>query len=501
MADLSQTLNAPLSNPITGIASKEKEPLKMDDVYSKLGVSPVEKKIKEELKLTEPFRKDIETREKELAKSEGELKDIEIQSKLKEAEGKVAADVEYAKEMERKETRRQLKEAEQEYSKPFVPTQETAQDLAAMFSLINVIGFAFGGGGKQNAQVALSAMNGMLEGHRLGRDDVYKREKDTFEENLKVLKNKIDGLVREMEYAAEIAKTNHELGYNKAIESALKYESTFTKDLIVKQGIIKGGLESALDLKKSIDEVIKRQREHENAVELKNLEVKNRLGASGELYALHSRYGIPQEEVVRLGKEEIGPVAGSIESARVTSELADLLEKNPTAAGIAGQYLNKIDKYIPSRYDNSDALSMSTLIKNSIDGDTDVKGTEDDITQARIIAKKALDVINARAIAVSKRLLVAELKMQKEVLDPATMSGKSAPKVYKNLAAGDLEKNIRYGLSENTINNLKKQLNIPMEAKPTIEQTKKVVRTGVVQSGPNQGKTIVEYSDGTREYK
>ena len=45
----------------------------------------------------------------------------------------------------------------------FAPSKENLQDQAALFSLINVIGFAIGAGGKQHAQQAMSAMNGMLE--------------------------------------------------------------------------------------------------------------------------------------------------------------------------------------------------------------------------------------------------------------------------------------------------------------------------------------------------
>ena len=74
----------------------------------------------------------------------------------------------------------------------FIPSKENAQDLAALFSLMNVIGFAIGAGGKQNAQAAMSAMNGMLEGHQKGRADLYKQQKDIFETNQKLLDKKID---------------------------------------------------------------------------------------------------------------------------------------------------------------------------------------------------------------------------------------------------------------------------------------------------------------------
>jgi hypothetical protein len=56
----------------------------------------------------------------------------------------------------------------------FVPTKDTVQDVAALFSLIGVIGT---GSWRQRPSVILSplisAMNGMLEGWQKGRSDLY----------------------------------------------------------------------------------------------------------------------------------------------------------------------------------------------------------------------------------------------------------------------------------------------------------------------------------------
>lgn len=81
----------------------------------------------------------------------------------------------------------------------FIPTQENAQDMAALFSLMNVIGFAIGSGGKTHAQQAMSAMNGMLEGHQKGRDDLYRQQRNIFEINQKQLDKKIDDLYKFMQ--------------------------------------------------------------------------------------------------------------------------------------------------------------------------------------------------------------------------------------------------------------------------------------------------------------
>jgi len=74
----------------------------------------------------------------------------------------------------------------------FVPTKENAQDLAQLFTYISLVGFGIGKGGRGSAQAAMSAMTGMMEGHMKGRDDLYKREKDIFETNIKLLKDKLE---------------------------------------------------------------------------------------------------------------------------------------------------------------------------------------------------------------------------------------------------------------------------------------------------------------------
>jgi hypothetical protein len=104
--------------------------------------------------------------------------------------------------------RQELKSTEDKLSQPFTPTQENFQDLATMFSLVGVLGFAIGAGGKGNSIAAMNAMNGMMEGHQQGRQDKYQREKAIFDENTKALKIKIDALGRRMEEIAKIAQTD-----------------------------------------------------------------------------------------------------------------------------------------------------------------------------------------------------------------------------------------------------------------------------------------------------
>lgn len=109
----------------------------------------------------------------------------------------------------------------------FVPSKEDAGDLGLLFTLTNILGFAVGA--KGNAQAALSAMNGMLEGHRKGREDLYKREKDEFDKNFKVLVEKQKTLRQEMEDAIKLMQTDKEAGVQAAHLAAIRSGSDIVK--------------------------------------------------------------------------------------------------------------------------------------------------------------------------------------------------------------------------------------------------------------------------------
>ena len=133
--------------------------------------------------------------------------------------------------MELQTARNELKNA------AFVPSKDNARDMATMFSLIGVIGMAIGGEGKISAFNTMGAMNGMLEGYQKGRADVYKREKDVFEKNLKILQGKVTILQSELQDALQTYRTNRELGEQKADIAFAKAGSKIGDAILKKQGI------------------------------------------------------------------------------------------------------------------------------------------------------------------------------------------------------------------------------------------------------------------------
>ena len=73
-------------------------------------------------------------------------------------------------------------------SKPyeeFKPTQETMSGFAALGSLLMVAGGMMGTGGKMAGIGAMNNIAGMLKGYQTGRQDLYEKERQQYESNMK----------------------------------------------------------------------------------------------------------------------------------------------------------------------------------------------------------------------------------------------------------------------------------------------------------------------------
>jgi hypothetical protein len=133
-------------------------------------------------------------------------------------------------------SRAEYKQALEAKAKPFIPHEENAQDLIALFGLLNVVGFAIGAGGKEYSQAAMSAMNGMLEGHQKGREDLYKKEKSIFETNQKQLDSRIKQLLAFMQ-DNELLTNMDKTARDQAIQGKfLEDGATFLSDYYKKNG-------------------------------------------------------------------------------------------------------------------------------------------------------------------------------------------------------------------------------------------------------------------------
>ena len=149
--------------------------------------------------------------------------------------------------------RKALGEAREKFQEmAFVPTKETAQDLAAMFSLISVVGMVVG---KGNAQLAMSAMNGMLEGHQKGKADLYKKEQIQFDKNFKAMQAKISTLEKQVTEAMELKQYDKEAGEQEINMALAQAESPLLKAMKDKQGDV-AVLNAVRGVRKDVDTLV-----------------------------------------------------------------------------------------------------------------------------------------------------------------------------------------------------------------------------------------------------
>jgi len=223
---LTEALRTNLGSPVMGGDFGSPAPTK------RIGPSPEEDlaKAEGEIKNTLTKREDLTTqlgkavtaqvdydlKEKAFGAEQQSIAAKKSQSLLSDLESKFVNSPEY------KEYQSNADKTAEELT--FKPSQENAQTLALVFSVISASGFLLGGLNKKNALSAMYAMNGLTEGYAKGREDLFKQQRQTFETNvkamqdrMKVLKDKLDVGIKtlardkergELEIQAAMAEAN-----------------------------------------------------------------------------------------------------------------------------------------------------------------------------------------------------------------------------------------------------------------------------------------------------
>ncbi len=149
----------------------------------------------------------------ETLQAEKEILQAEQAQKVAGLESKQASLQKEATELSDMPERQTLKQAQEGLkNSAFIPTKDNAEDIATFFSLMGIVGMAIGGGGKDNAYAAMAGMNGMLEGYKRGRANIYKRERDIFEKNFKAMQTKVQIARDELADAVMLKTKNFEAG-------------------------------------------------------------------------------------------------------------------------------------------------------------------------------------------------------------------------------------------------------------------------------------------------
>ena len=200
----------------------------------------------------EPFISRKEELQKGITGAEGDIaKATQAQAETRET-GKLEAQKTFGA-AEKGAMQQYQEKLEAEPLPAFIPTKDTAQDLAGLFSLVGVIGMIAGRG---DAQIAMNSMNGMLEGYQKGRGDLYKKQATEFEKNFKSMIKKHEEFRKEMEDAVKLATTDKEAGMQAAELAAVKAGSDIVKAQL-RKGDLVGAYKLVDETQKGVAEAVK----------------------------------------------------------------------------------------------------------------------------------------------------------------------------------------------------------------------------------------------------
>ncbi len=172
-----------------------------------------------------------------LGESEIAIEEAKRAEKAREAEMKGELIRRQARETAELPEAQQLKTKREEFANAaFVPTRDNVQDLATMFSLMGVIGMAIGGGGRGASLQAMNAMNGMVEGYRRGRADLYKQQLGEFDRNIKTMQQQIATLEKQYSEAMRLKAVDREAGELEIQRLLAMSDSPVLKAMRARQG-------------------------------------------------------------------------------------------------------------------------------------------------------------------------------------------------------------------------------------------------------------------------
>jgi len=248
----------------------------------------------------------------------------------------------------------------------FAPTKENLQDQAALFSLINVIGFAIGAGGKQNAMQAMHAMNGMLEGHQKGRADLFKEEQVKFDKNFKALQQKANFLETELKHSLEEFTRDKRAADERAGAAFAAAGADFMKTYAEKNGLV-AAYERAKEVRKSLDKAIEGERLRKEKIEDRAVQERQRvldreqeMRLAAQLRAEGKSERVSQQTMMaQRAVNALGGVASAVEAIKElpTGTTTGVMPNLQTKDGMTNYVRNTIGRKVSSR----EADMMNTL--------------------------------------------------------------------------------------------------------------------------------------------
>ena len=383
----------------------------------------------------------------------------------------------------------------------FVPTKESAQDIATIFSLTGIIGMAIGGGAKDNAYAAMAGMNGMLEGYKRGRADIYKRERESFDKNLKALQLKVQTLQQELTEAIQLKQQDFKAGET-AIEIALAKSGSDLLDLKRKKNGDMAMLEAVVQSGKDADSLIKMsndqfKQEQDRQFKEKELAQQERLRmaqmaqtkALAELKNTTGGLKMPaklQEAYIADNqlRVDIGSLKNQLQDGELVQQIKQygvesfLSEEGGKAISqvMQRQMPDKLAKFLTEVRDMRNNYYL-TISGKAVTGGEALRNYGV-VPQPGDSQQQMLNKLDGMERRVGQKI-------------NAIRGMYNAPDISGTMSPGTptmVNPNESYAVSAS-------------EQPPAAAGGRTIVRQGTVQSGENKGKRVIEYSDGTKEYK
>ena len=357
----------------------------------------------------------------------------------------------------------------------FKPTQDNAMDLGALFSVIATMGVALGGGGKLSAMNSLNAMGGMLKGWQSGRKDLFTKEQAIFDKETNRIKTINDKLLKDLQELQKLRVTDKDAALLKAAEISA------TNPGIIAQQIESGRLDVAADTAHQISASI---------MKMKELAAKNAVSGKGggSKSAINERF---QNTVIRSANETLRSLE-LMENIGIDigkGGLGGVVGKGTIASEAIANLTRTMTSQDQLRY-NAAAGGMALELAYVMNGG--YKPNETQITELKnLYLATPQDSYETAAFRFAD--VVAKLKAALEVAPGYTDEQKQNNQML-------LQKVNRYATPEEILAKINGEQPKPDPYVRT-PSDKTIARQGTVKGGPNDGKTKIEYTDGTTEYK
>jgi hypothetical protein len=346
----------------------------------------------------------------------------------------------------------------------FVPTKETAQDLAAMFSLMSVVGMV---AGKGNAQLAMSAMNGMLEGHQKGQADLYKKQQVEFDKNFKAMQSKISTLEKQVSEAMELKKYDKEAGEQEINMALAQAESPLLKAMKDKVGDV-AVLNAVRGVRKDVDTLVGLQNNLQKAADDRQAR-KDAIVAANERarqarIAADERARLQRENALKIAQTKgatpkalkkgefqaqfIGEIIGrpvdpdaAQAAAQATTykqqlkELGELNQKLGGAPGLKVAFVESMNRFLATKTKDGffDPDALLPEVQQQLENDKSFRAMSD---TSKLMAKKELDaVFTALKMNYGNRAPVTEFNQQSKVLNRSNMT----PTAFNNIVGAQTQ--------------------------------------------------------------